>query len=484
MSDAPSGRDTTCKDCSGTGRIGGFWGLWTRPCHVCASFEELVEALKDRREKVCTVAATTLGKRGDLRAVEPLIEVIGERIIRCEVAKALAELGDPRAVEPLIEVLFSDGAYAPVVIDSLAELGDRRAVEPLIKILLDAERSDITRAAAARVLGGLGDPRAVEPLMEARDSNTLFASDAAAKALKKLPKPAGTRRKRSSEDDDVHDEAMRLMRGMFGGLPVTDAPDGDESGLDLEQDSLDDEGGSTKEAAELKRHTVDELHEEMEQRNFLETVPGQILTNIKKLYEGSDTNINVQEMGFGLFQYEVGTETAVLQIHIDNGVGRYYTPMLDLQKSWWKKAFLDQQMNGDINRVGLISPPIKDLLIIHGDPNVANKFSHNNLFPAAGISDIEFGEEYSENDVYNASEEAEQLPLLLKVADFLNPIVSPHFEVKFDNGNGSLWRRLRLRPLTGTGSTALISGNDLFKEVIRKMVENYDQLIEHLKKQK
>ena len=52
-------------------------------------------------------AAEALGKLGDTRAVEPLIEALGDgsEYVRNSAAGALGKLGDTRAVEPLIEAL-------------------------------------------------------------------------------------------------------------------------------------------------------------------------------------------------------------------------------------------------------------------------------------------------------------------------------------------------------------------------------------------
>jgi hypothetical protein len=48
-----------------------------------------------------------LGKLSDARAVEPLIEALGDgdKVVRRAVADALGKLGDARAVEPLVNAL-------------------------------------------------------------------------------------------------------------------------------------------------------------------------------------------------------------------------------------------------------------------------------------------------------------------------------------------------------------------------------------------
>ena len=99
-----------------------------------------IEALQDDDWLARSAAAESLGKLGDRRVVELLIERLEEEhffLSLGSVVEALGELGDPRAVEPLIKLLGSkDRIYLLVlydVIDSLSKLNDKRAVEPLIR---------------------------------------------------------------------------------------------------------------------------------------------------------------------------------------------------------------------------------------------------------------------------------------------------------------------------------------------------------------
>jgi HEAT repeat protein len=52
-----------------------------------------------------------LGKIGDARAVEPLIQALEHEGLFWHAAEALGEIGDTRAVEPLIKVLSDDEYY-------------------------------------------------------------------------------------------------------------------------------------------------------------------------------------------------------------------------------------------------------------------------------------------------------------------------------------------------------------------------------------
>ncbi len=98
----------------------------------------------------CQPVAEVLGNIGDVRAVEPLIDALGDESMmedrgggedaRGAIAKALGKIGDQRAVEPLIDALFyGKGWYFPdygraEAAWALGEIGNARAVGPLIKL--------------------------------------------------------------------------------------------------------------------------------------------------------------------------------------------------------------------------------------------------------------------------------------------------------------------------------------------------------------
>ncbi len=162
-------------------------------------------------EEVCKAAVEALGKIGDTRAVEPLIEALGDAndYVRASATEALdkvgwvpetdeqraayliavldwgslVEWGEP-AVEPLIKAFGNDlvnqRAGRHEFAELLGKIGDARAVEPLIKALGDDEY--IGRS-AAYALGDIGDIRAVEPLIKALREDSHHLVGAAASAL-------------------------------------------------------------------------------------------------------------------------------------------------------------------------------------------------------------------------------------------------------------------------------------------------------------
>lgn len=73
------------------------------------SIEILLGKLEDVDPSVRRHAVITLGVRGDVRAVGPIIAMLSDRddAVRLEAVIALGLIGDPAAVEPLIEKLKS-----------------------------------------------------------------------------------------------------------------------------------------------------------------------------------------------------------------------------------------------------------------------------------------------------------------------------------------------------------------------------------------
>jgi HEAT repeat protein len=136
--------------------------------------ESLIKALGDRNAEARRAAAFALGKLGDPRAVDPLIRALGnESAARKAAAEALTRLGEVKW-EPLIQCNQDDVAR-------LATSGDPRAIEPLIEALGDKDQ--VVGKAAVAALGALGDPRAVEPLISALGDKNWGLRRAAAEVL-------------------------------------------------------------------------------------------------------------------------------------------------------------------------------------------------------------------------------------------------------------------------------------------------------------
>ena len=127
-------------------------------------------------------AAEALGKIGDARAVEPLIQALKDRDydVRGKAAEALGKIGDARAVEPLIQALKDEYAQ-PAAIESLGKIG-APAVEPLIQYLVSVRPIMYTRGASVKSLIKIGAP-AVEPLIQALKNEYNVVRSGAADSL-------------------------------------------------------------------------------------------------------------------------------------------------------------------------------------------------------------------------------------------------------------------------------------------------------------
>lgn len=121
--------------------------------------KQVISELRDVNKERRRTAVMKLGMLGGDEAVLTLIRVVGNRhedlIVRGRAALMLGKLGDPRAVEPLIDALDAPGFQTPVyAAEALGKLGDARAIEPLIEIV--NTHSDRMRDAAQKALLNLG----------------------------------------------------------------------------------------------------------------------------------------------------------------------------------------------------------------------------------------------------------------------------------------------------------------------------------------
>jgi HEAT repeat protein len=128
------------------------------PAAIKQVLSELRDVNKDRRR----TAVMKLGMMGGEEAVRNLILLVRNQhedlIVRGRAALMLGKLGDTRAVEPLIEALDAPGYQTPMyAAESLGKLGDPRAIPPLRRMLTTSH--DKFREAAQTALSRLGyDP--------------------------------------------------------------------------------------------------------------------------------------------------------------------------------------------------------------------------------------------------------------------------------------------------------------------------------------
>jgi HEAT repeat protein len=118
----------------------------------------------------------------DLKDTDPNIPV-------AIVARALGVLKDARAVPRLLSLLHDkDWRVRKGSAGALGKIGDRRAAEPLIDALQRDVQPDV-RSSAAEALGRLKDPRAIEPLINALNDKAHYVRENAVNALDEIADP-------------------------------------------------------------------------------------------------------------------------------------------------------------------------------------------------------------------------------------------------------------------------------------------------------
>jgi len=135
-----------------------------------------------------SMAAKFLGELRVREAVRPLMQLLGagDRVTRSSAAEALAAIGDPEAVPALLERLRDEKEVVPrtFAITALGNLKDVRALNPLCELLTDEDV--LVRQSAANALGVLGSPDALEPLRNALPTERWYDRGRHRQAIRKL----------------------------------------------------------------------------------------------------------------------------------------------------------------------------------------------------------------------------------------------------------------------------------------------------------
>ncbi|MDQ7821078.1 MAG: HEAT repeat domain-containing protein [Armatimonadota bacterium] len=132
-----------------------------------AELARLLAQLRSHDVTVRSDAALQLGKLGDERAAQALIEALADpdEYVRKSAVTALRRIGGPLAMEGLRRALADRSEQVVLqAVNGLRDMRDREAVEPLIRVLTRRERS--LQLAAADALVRIGAD-AVLPLMDA-----------------------------------------------------------------------------------------------------------------------------------------------------------------------------------------------------------------------------------------------------------------------------------------------------------------------------
>jgi HEAT repeat protein len=182
------------------------------------AFESLVSYLEDGNERVRRWAAYALGNLGDDRAVDRLIRALDDgETVRLSALESLAKLGNRRSVEPLIAILDdADVSARRYAATALGRIGDPRATEALIDTMRE-DPSEAVRCSVVEALGELGDARSTEPLIQVLTSRYPDTKCLAAVALGKIGDPKAYKALSDASNDpsvDVRQAAAQALRGL------------------------------------------------------------------------------------------------------------------------------------------------------------------------------------------------------------------------------------------------------------------------------
>ncbi len=155
------------------------------------AIEPLIMALNSEYWRLRMHAVVSLGKIGDERAIKPLLKVLNDKDadVSRNAIDALGKMGSV-AFEPLMELFNENDWYTrSKAIESLGNIGDLRAVEPLMDVLSKKKKKDrnrFIRGRALEALGKIGDIRAVDVLITALDDEVLFVRQKAEDAIERI----------------------------------------------------------------------------------------------------------------------------------------------------------------------------------------------------------------------------------------------------------------------------------------------------------
>ena len=134
-----------------------------------SAVEPLIAVLATGTPRQVADAISALGKIGDSRAIEPLINMLhtSNLFFRMTAAEALGGLQSPIVVEALLGAVAEaeeSEAVQSWVLNSLGKLGNQRAVLPLIAFLKETSSSQL-RYMTIKALGQLKDQQAIEAIV-------------------------------------------------------------------------------------------------------------------------------------------------------------------------------------------------------------------------------------------------------------------------------------------------------------------------------
>jgi HEAT repeat protein len=137
-------------------------------------------------------SAEALGRIGNRCAVVPLVGALndGDRDVRAKASQALIEIADPKIADHLLPLLHHEKSYARIAAANLfVTFNDVRAVDGLLQMTGSEKASG--REVAARALGAIGDRKALETLVALLSDRHQVVRQAAGYAIYQIDKELG-----------------------------------------------------------------------------------------------------------------------------------------------------------------------------------------------------------------------------------------------------------------------------------------------------
>jgi HEAT repeat protein len=152
----------------------------------------LLKICREPGQKQCSLAATILSKhfKKEEQVIDLFLELLqsGDPARVTTSAWAMGRMGEKRAVEPILNLLKQQG-YNYCLVQALRSLKDRRVVEYLLPLLHPGSATfDDKQCAYIQVLGDMGDTRAIDPISAFLRFPDIHYQYVVGQALKKLRK--------------------------------------------------------------------------------------------------------------------------------------------------------------------------------------------------------------------------------------------------------------------------------------------------------
>lgn len=133
------------------------------------SIDEVVKQLASEDPEKRLDAVKALGLSKDSKATEYLIRAVDDSDVRVQAKaiQILGDMRASESTPTLVQCMIlrtTDTRMTQLIIASLGKIGDPRAAQPLIELLQHNDRDPTTRGTAVFALGEIGAPEAIEVL--------------------------------------------------------------------------------------------------------------------------------------------------------------------------------------------------------------------------------------------------------------------------------------------------------------------------------